>query len=127
MTSETWYADTADADAQQNPLDTILYAYDDSGNLISESDANSSDAYTYDSLDRITSTTENCTDAPTVVLSYQYDGASTQPSLESASIDGVADYQDAYQYDSQGRLIEITQSGVAGGDSSSVSSAVRAP
>ena len=51
-----------------------------------------------------------------MVISYQYDGDNTQPSLEIATIDGVADYQDGFQYDSQGRLIEITQSGVAGGD-----------
>ena len=38
VTSETWYADSTDANAGQNPLDTLNYSYDGAGNLVAESD-----------------------------------------------------------------------------------------
>ena len=76
----------------------------------------SSDVYTYDSQGRETSVTETSTGGPTVVLSYQYTGTSTEPSVVSASIDGTPDYQDTYQYDSQGDVTQITQTGQTGGD-----------
>ncbi len=97
VTTETLYATTADADAGQNAEDTLHYAYDSSGNMVSESDDSSSDTYTYDSQNRLTSVSETSVDAPTVVLTYQYSGTSTQPSGVTATIDGVADYQDAYK------------------------------
>jgi RHS repeat-associated protein len=124
--SETWYADTADADAGQNALDVFQYAYNSAGQIVSESSVgqvanlssttSSSDVYTYDSQGRETSVTESSTGGPTVVLSYQYTGTSTEPSVVSASIDGTPDYQDTYQYDSQGDVTQITQTGQSGGD-----------
>ena len=107
--TETLYATTADADAGQNAEDTLQYAYDSSGNLISESDDDSSDTYTYDSKNRLTSVTEASVDSPTVVLTYQYAATGTQPTSVAATIDGVADYQDAYTYNSLGQLTVITR------------------
>ncbi len=114
--SETLYPTAADATAGQNAEDTLHYGYDNSGNLTSESDDSSSDTYTYDGQNRLTSASETSVDSPTVVLTYEYSGASTQPSGVSATIDGVADYQDAYTYNAQGELTEIVRSGVSGGD-----------
>ena len=126
LLSETWYADTADADAGQNADDVFQYAYNSAGQIVSESSVgqvsnlsssySSSDVYTYDSQGRETSVTETSTGGPTVVLSYQYTGTSTEPSVVSASIDGTPDYQDTYQYDSQGDVTQITQTGQTGGD-----------
>ena len=77
--AETLYATAADAAAGQNAEDTLHYAYDTSGNLTSESDDCSSDTYTYDSQNRLTSVTETSVDSPTVVLTYQYAATGTQP------------------------------------------------
>ena len=107
--AETLYASAADAAAGQNAEDTLDYAYDSSGNLTSESDDDSSDTYTYDSENRLASATETSLDAPTVVLAYQYSGTGTQPSGVAATIGGVADYQDAYTYNSQGQLTAIAR------------------
>ena len=72
--SETLYPTAADAAAGQNAEDTFHYAYDNSGNLTSESDDDSSDTYTYDSQNRLTSVTETSVGSPTVVLTYEYSG-----------------------------------------------------
>ena len=48
------FANVTDADAQQNALNTLHYAYDSAGNLLSESDNTTSDVYTYDSSNRLT-------------------------------------------------------------------------
>ena len=117
VVTETLYDTAADANAGQNAEDTLHYAYDTSGNLTSESDDCSSDTYTYDSQNRLTSATETSVDSPTVVLTYQYSAAGTQPTGVSATIDGVADYQDAYSYNSQGQLTTITRTAApSGGD-----------
>jgi RHS repeat-associated protein len=83
---------------------------------VSNLSSSSSDVYTYDSQGRETSVTETSSAGPTVVLSCQYTGTSTEPSVVSASIDGTPDYQDSYQYDSQGDVTQITQTGQTGGD-----------
>ncbi|MGO8747390.1 MAG: RHS repeat domain-containing protein, partial [Thermoguttaceae bacterium] len=126
LATETWYADAADAAAGQNPEDVFHYAYDSASHLTAESDdsvgqvsnlsSSSSDLYTYDSQGRETSVTESSTGGPTVVLTYQYTGDATQPTTVSATIDGVADYQDTYTYNAQGQVTSITQSGQSGGN-----------
>ena len=114
VTSETWYADSTDANAGQNPLDTLNYSYDGAGNLVAESDNASADTYAHDAQNRLTSTTESSQTGPTIVLTYAYTGDSTEPASTSATIDCVADYQNNYQYDSQGNLVSITQTGQRG-------------
>ena len=116
VTAETLYATAADAAAGQNAEDTLHYAYDASGNMTSESGDSSSDAYTYDSQNRLTSATEASVGSPTVVLTYTYAATGAQPTGVAATIDGVADYQDAYSYNSQGQLTVITRTGGSGGD-----------
>ena len=51
-----------------------------------------------------------------MVLTYQYTGDATQPTTVSATIDGVADYQDTYTYNAQGQVTSITQTGQSGGN-----------
>ena len=51
-----------------------------------------------------------------MLLTYQYGAGSSEPSATLATIDGVADYQNAYQYNSQGQLTEIIQTSQAGGN-----------
>ena len=75
VTSETWYNSVADANATQNPTNTINYTYDSTGRILSESDNNSSDTYQYDAQGDLISTTESSVDGPTVTLSYQYNFA----------------------------------------------------
>ena len=116
LATETWYADAADANSGQNPEDVFHYAYDSAGHLTAESDDSSSDLYTYDSQGRETSATESSTGGPTVVLTYQYTGDATQPATVSATIDGVADYQDTYTYNAQGQVTSIVQTGQSGGN-----------
>jgi YD repeat-containing protein len=132
LTSETDYADAADADAQENPLDVFQYAYDSSGNLLSASDDTSSDTYAYDGENRLTTATETAAGSPTVVLTYQYNGQSgglsqvssdetgtvpfDEPVSVAATIDGVADYQNTYQYNDLGEMVGITQGGQPGGN-----------
>ena len=124
LATETWYADAADANSGQNAEDVFQYAYNAAGQIVSESDdslgqvanLSSSNTYTYDSQGRETSATESSTGGPTVVLTYQYTGDATQPATVSATIDGVADYQDTYTYNAQGQVTSITQTGQSGGD-----------
>ena len=84
--------------------------------MTSESDDDSSDTYTYDSQNRPTSVTETSVGTPAVVMTYQYSGDSTEPSGVAVTIGGVADYQDAYTYNSLGQLTEVVRSGVSGDD-----------
>ena len=115
VTSETWYNSVADANATQNPTNTINYTYDSTGRILSESDNNSSDTYQYDAQGDLISTTESSVDGPTVTLAYQYNAAD-QRSQMAATIDGTADFVDDYSYDSSGRVASVTQHGVPGGD-----------
>ncbi len=116
VVSETWYANTTDADAQQNAANTIDYAYNSAGRIIEESDDVSSNVYTYDAQNRLKSVTASSVGGPTVVLAYTYQGPSTNPSSAAGSINGTADFVNTYEYDSQGRLTQITQAGQSGGN-----------
>ena len=116
VSTETWYVSAADADAQQNPEDTIQYTYDSAGRLLSESDDSSSISYTYDSAGRVVTTTETSADGPTVVLTSQYNYASSERSGLAASIDGTADFRNLYHYNSGGQVDHVTQAGQLGGN-----------
>ena len=110
LTVDTWYTNTTDADASQNPQNTIHYAYDSSGRVTSESDDSSSYAYTYGDQGRQTSATQTNANGPTVVFTYRYQGDSTKPCSLTVTVDGQLDYQNQYSYDSQGRLTRLVQS-----------------
>jgi YD repeat-containing protein len=120
LTQESWYADTADANAGQNPEDTFNYTYNSAGEMTSESDNTTSDTYVYDSSGRLTSVTESAAGSPTVVLAYTYPAGpcllSSDPTSVSATIDGTPDFLDTFQYNAQGQLTQIDRSGQPGGD-----------
>ena len=61
LTTETWYADAADADAGQNVKDTFHYTYNSAGLMTSESDNTSSDTYAYDPEGRLVTATQCAT------------------------------------------------------------------
>jgi YD repeat-containing protein len=116
-TSETWYADAADANAGRNATNVIQYTYDSSGDLASESESDdgATDLYSYDANGNLISTTQQCPGAATVVLAYQYNASDERTSV-SATINGVPDYLTTYQYDANGNMTQITQTGQSGGD-----------
>ena len=115
VASETWYANGDDADAQQNPENTIQYTRDDAGRITSESDNNTADTYTYNAAGQITSTTESSVGGPTVTLAYQYDAAGHRTQM-AAFVDSSCDFVDDYSYDSLGRVVSVHQHGVEGGN-----------
>ena len=115
LTTETWYADAADADAGQNVEDTFHYTYNSAGLVTSESDNTSSDTYAYDPEGRLVTATECATDGPLLFSTYGYPADSSslisQPSSLSASIDGTPDFSDTFQYNAQGQLSQVDRSG----------------
>jgi len=115
VTSETWYTDTADAGAHQNAQNTIQCEYDSAGRIVSESDDFSSVIYVYNEAGQILSTTQSSVDGPTVTLHYQYDTCGRRTQM-AATIDGTADFVDDYGYDELGRVVSVTEHGVAGGN-----------
>ena len=115
VTQETWYANAADADLEQNPLDTIVYTYDEAGRMLSETDDTSSIAYTYNDDGLVTSVTESSDLLPTVVYAYAYNDADLVASV-TVTIGGTSDYVDEYSYDADGNLTAISRHGVTGGN-----------
>ena len=118
LTTETWYNSVADAEGatgSASATNTINYTYDSTGRILTESDNNSSDTYTYNTAGQLTNTTESSINGPTVTLSYQYNAADERSQM-AATIDGTADFVDDYSYDSLGRVASVTQHGVPGGD-----------
>jgi uncharacterized delta-60 repeat protein/RHS repeat-associated protein len=115
VASETWYADSTDADNQQNALNTIVYQRDSAGRITFESDDYSSVVYVYNDAGQITSTTQTSEDSPTVTLAYQYDTAGRRTQM-AAFVDSSCDFVDDYTYDSLGRVISVTEHGVTSGN-----------
>ena len=118
LTTETWYNSVADAKGatgSASATNTINYTYDSTGRILTESDNNSSDTYTYNTAGQLTNTTESSINGPTVTLSYQYNSADERSQM-AATIDGTADFVDDYSYDRFGRVASVTQHGVPGGD-----------
>jgi len=62
------------------------------------------------------SVTEECILGPPVVLVYAYEGDATQASSVACWIEGTADYVNTYEYDTEGRLVQIVQAGQSGGN-----------
>jgi len=95
---------------------TINYAYNAVSDLTSASDPDSAYAYTYDNLDRVTSSTNAGTPGvPTVVLASAYDADSRRTSL-TATVGGTADFQNTYLYDPLSRMTSVRQTGQTGGN-----------
>ena len=115
VSSETWYANGDDADAQQNAANTIQYTRDSAGRITAESDNNTADTYVYNDAGQITSTTESSVDGPTVTLDYQYNTAGERTQM-AATIGSTADFVDDYVYDSLGRVVSVSEHGVTGGN-----------
>ncbi len=115
LASETWYANSDDADAQQNAVNTIGIERDDAGRIVAESDDLTSVVYVYNDAGQITSTTQSSVGGPTVTLDYQYDTAGHRTQM-AATIDSVADFVDDYSYDSLGRVVSVVEHGVTGGN-----------
>ena len=99
-----------------NVVRTISYSYDAANQVTSAADPDSSYAYAYDNLGRVTSVDNNGTPgASRVVLSNQYDSMNDRTQL-SATIAGTADFLNTYQYDADQRLTQLVQQGQTGGN-----------
>lgn len=71
LLEETWYAAETDA-----LVETLTFTYDTLGNMLTAADSNSQYAFTYDTLNRLTSVDNNpdgTRDIPHVILTYAYD------------------------------------------------------
>jgi YD repeat-containing protein len=95
---------------------TISYSYDPANQVTSAADPDSSYAYAYDDLGRVTSVDNNGTPGVSnVVLSNQYDALNDRTQL-SATIAGTADFLNAYAYDADQRLTQLVQQAQSGGN-----------
>jgi RHS repeat-associated protein len=95
---------------------TISYAYNADNQVTSASDPDSSYAYSYDNLGRVTSLDNSGTpNIPHVVLSNQYDLMNDRTQL-TATVAGTADFINAYSYDADQRMLQATQEGQTGGN-----------
>ena len=89
---------------RQRVEDTVTYAYDAVGNLLSAVDADSQLAFTYDALDRVvTAQTAATAGQPASTLGYAYDAVSNVTGLTDSA--GGA-FQ--YDYDSLSRVVGIS-------------------
>jgi RHS repeat-associated protein len=106
-TDEYWFV---------NGLETnhVVTTYDVANRLHSISDTSSSYTYSYDNLDRVNGVLNTGTPgSPNVVLAMQFDDQGRRRTL-SATIDGVADFQNTYNYNDRGYFTEIVQQGQGG-------------
>ncbi len=116
QTTETWYDDVTDADAQQNVRKTYATEYDAAGRVAAVGDGDYDFAYTWSIFGNLTSTIQDLyglTDD--VAFSYAYDVLARKTGV-SASIGSTDDYVNSYWYDTLGRITQITQEGVSGGN-----------
>ena len=105
VTAESWWAESA-------VVRTMAFRYDPAGNLLGASDPDSSYAYTYDELNRVSSAVnQGIPNVPRVVLSYSYDAAGNLVSTRDSL--GV---QVSTSYDPRGLLTARTWT-VPGADS----------
>lgn len=95
---------------------TLHYAYDVLGNLISTSDTASSNTFTYDGLNRQTSAVSTIAGlSDSVTLASAYDGVGNRLSL-GATIGATDDFLNTYGYDHLNRLIDLVQNEQGGGN-----------
>ncbi len=115
MTEEVWYATAADADGDVNRLNTITWTYDEAGNLTSVADNSSCYVYSYDARGRVLSQSVMPIGGPVTVLTIGYGARDDAlPVSLSATVDGVADFLTSFEYDTQGRVVAIRQTGQGG-------------
>jgi YD repeat-containing protein len=95
---------------------TIEYVYDAASQITSASDPDSSYAYTYDNLGRVTNVDNNGTaNTPRVELSATYDAHGNRTSL-AAKLAGTDDFKTSYTFDALHRMTRIEQTGQSGGN-----------
>ncbi len=117
MTEEIWYTSAADADGDVNRLNTITWTYDEAGNLTSVADNSSCYVYAYDAQGRVLSQSVMPIGGPVTVLTIGYGARDDAlPVSLSATVDGVADFLTSFEYDSQGRVVAIRQTGQGGNE-----------
>ena len=105
LTTEIW------VNQDGSIANTIEYAYDLTGNLLSVVDVYSSLSFEYDELDRMILVDNFGTPgAPPVVLNYTYDAAGNRLSMTEI-IDGQAGATTQWSYDALNRPVTIAQSG----------------
>jgi RHS repeat-associated protein len=103
-------------DEQQNPIRTITSQFDEADQLLAVEDPTSGSRYDYDydALGRVTSTRVR-NGGVELSLDNVYDAQSRRTS-QSATVGGVPDYRNEYQYDNLHRLTQLQQHEQAGGN-----------
>jgi len=121
-TAEEWYDNTSDANAETGATNSETFSYDLDSAVVSAADDSSSYTYTYYSATGQLQTLDNngvnaavSGGVPDVVLTYGYNDAG-QVFAESATIDGTADFKNAYSYNTNHQLETITQAGAEDGN-----------
>ena len=110
LTGETWN------NSSGVTTNTISYTYDKDGHLTGGSDDNSATTLHYNALGELTSDSVTYDGISTAVgLSLGYDADGNNTSLQ-ATVNGTADLENIYTYDSLDRLTSITQQGQSGGN-----------
>ncbi len=104
-------------DDQQNPIRTISSQFDEANQLLAVDDTTAGARYDYgyDGLGRVTTTRVHNGGAD-LVLDSTFDSQSRRTS-HSATVGGVPDYRNEYQYDALHRLTQLQQHEQAGGHS----------
>jgi RHS repeat-associated protein len=119
--TKTYTYDALDRRTQENWLNsssvvinTINYSYDTTGRMTGTSDSDSSTAYTYDDLNRVTSETLTLAalSSQPVTFTRNYDLANRQ-TLLSTSVGGTDDLLNHYSYDNINRLTSVQQADMA--------------
>jgi YD repeat-containing protein len=106
-TAKIWYDTAADAEMDANRQDTLSFAYDALGRMLSADDQFAS--YAYDRLGRMTISDAAISGlAPTVTLTNAYDAAGRRIQV-AATIGGTADFVTGYMFDQLGRTTGIRQ------------------
>jgi RHS repeat-associated protein len=114
MTAETW-------PGPNGPEKVFTYSFDAAARLTGAGDNDSQYTYSYPNERAVTIDVAGTLpdsgkpDMPHVLLNEAYDARGQRTSLET-TVDGVRDLTNSYQYDLLGRMTQVQQYGVAGGN-----------
>ncbi len=109
------FGDAADA-AIGTATRTITTTYNAADEVTEISDSSATIAYTRDNLGRAVAISNSIAGlTPTVLLNQAFDSASNRTELR-ATIGGVSDFKNTYQFDALHRLTDALQQGQAGGN-----------